>query len=175
MRRRISAAAAALVVILCSAARADEGGGLKWSAPAAWKKGPDRPMRLATYSIPAAKGDAAAAELAVFYFGPAEGGSVDANVQRWIGQFEQAAGEKPKIEKQSLHGLPATRIEVSGTYNAGGPMMGGGAPRPDHRLIGVIVEGPKGNVFFKLTGPRKTVTAANKELRGLLASIQPIG
>jgi hypothetical protein len=42
-----------------------------------------------------------------------------------------------------------------------------------YRLIGAIVEGPGGNVFFKLTGPAKTIAAQQKNFELLLASIQP--
>ena len=59
---------------------------------------PTRPMRAATYRIPAAKGDTEGAELAVFYFGQGQGGAVDANVKRWVGQFQTADG-KPVPDK----------------------------------------------------------------------------
>ena len=39
--------------------------------------------------------------------------------------------------------------------------------------IGAIVEGPGGSVFFKLTGPAKTIAAQQKPFEQLLASIQP--
>jgi hypothetical protein len=37
---------------------ADQAGGLMWTMPPDWKAQGERPMRAATYSIPAAKGDA---------------------------------------------------------------------------------------------------------------------
>jgi hypothetical protein len=54
----------------------------------------------------------------------------------------------------------------------GGPMMGGAKPVPGYRLIGAIVEGPGGSVFFKLTGPAKTIAAQQKTFEQLIASIQ---
>jgi hypothetical protein len=52
-------------------------------------------------------------------------------------------------------------------------MMGGPVtPRPGWRLLGAIVEGgPEGAVFFKLTGPARTVAAAQKDFRKLLQSV----
>ena len=41
-------------------------------------------------------------------------------------------------------------------------------PKPGYRLLGAIVEGPEGAVFFKLTGPEKSVTAAEKTFRKML-------
>jgi hypothetical protein len=67
-----------------------------------------------------------------------------------------------------------TVVDASGTYTGmGGPMMGGSKPVPGYRLLGAIVEGPGGNVFFKLTGPAKTIAAQEKQFEQLLASIQP--
>jgi hypothetical protein len=67
-----------------------------------------------------------------------------------------------------------TLIDSSGTYTGmGGPMMSGSKPAAGYRLIGAIAEGPGGSVFFKLTGPAKTIAAEQKNFEQLLASIQP--
>jgi len=166
-----------LVVCVAMAAHAEEAGGLAWTAPADWAVQPQRPMRAATYKIPAAKGDTEGAELAVFYFGQGQGGAVDANVKRWVGQFQTADG-KPVPEKavktkaEKLGGLPLTTVDVKGTYVGGGPMMGPSSPKPGFRLLGAIVEGAEGAVFFKLTGPEKTVASAEKPFRKLLESVK---
>ena len=164
-----------LSLALTGTARADQAGGLTWTAPAEWKAQGERPMRAATYSIPAAKGDAEPAELAVFFFAASSGGGVDANVKRWIDQFQKADGtsvaKEAKVKKETIAGLPATTLDVKGTYT-GGAMMGPSAPKPGYRLLGAIVEGPGGNVFFKLTGPEKTVTGAEKPFRKLLDGLK---
>ncbi|HQR20955.1 MAG TPA: hypothetical protein PLE54_06650 [Burkholderiaceae bacterium] len=160
---------------LVGLARADQAGGLTWTAPPDWKAQGERPMRAATYSISAAKGDKEPAELAVFYFGASDGGGVDANVKRWIDQFQKADGtsaaKDAKVKKETIAGLPATMVDVKGTY-AGGSMMGPSAPKTGYRLLGAIVEGPGGNVFFKLTGPEKTVAAAEKLFRKVLDGLK---
>jgi hypothetical protein len=74
------------VVLAVSFLAADSGGGLRWDASAGWKPDAQRPMRLATYTI-AATGDHEGAECGVYYFGPGQGGSIQANLDRWIGQF----------------------------------------------------------------------------------------
>jgi hypothetical protein len=160
---------------LVGIARAEQAGGLTWTAPAEWKSQGERPMRAATYNIPAAKGDAEPAELAVFFFGAASGGGVEANVKRWVDQFQKADGtsaaKEAKVKQEKIAGLPATTLDVKGTY-LGGSMMGPSTPKPGYRLLGAIVEGPGGNVFFKLTGPEKTVTAAEKPFRKLLDGLK---
>jgi hypothetical protein len=164
-----------LSLAVASVARADQAGGLAWVAPADWKSQGERPMRAATYTIPPAKGDSESAELAVFYFGESSGGGVDANVKRWIDQFQKPDGSSvandAKTRKEKIAGLQATTVDVKGTY-AGGSMMGPSTPKPGYRLLGAIVEGPGGNVFFKLTGPDKTVTSAEKPFRKVLDGIK---
>jgi hypothetical protein len=154
-----------------------EAAGLSFSAPAAWARQGDRPMRVATLLVPAVKGDAEGAELAIFYFGQGQGGATDANVQRWLGQFRRADGSPvqasdARTKKESVGGLPVTHVDVKGTYAGGGPMMGPATPKPGFRLLGVIVEGPQGPLFFKLTGPEKTVASAEKGLQQLVASVK---
>ena len=68
-----------------SSATVAAAGGISWESPPRWKLGPRRAMRAATYKIPANPGDAEDAECAVFYFGPGQGGSIEANLQRWYG------------------------------------------------------------------------------------------
>ena len=64
-------------------------GGIRWTMPASWQVGPPQPMRAATYTIPAAAGSEAGS-CGVFYFGKNQGGTVDDNLTRWVGQFEGA-------------------------------------------------------------------------------------
>ncbi len=120
-------------------------------------------MRAATYTVPAEAGDPEPGEIAVFYFGPNEGGGVQANIDRWIGQMQQPDGsdstKKAKVEK--VQGAVAlTMLDLTGTYLASsGPMMQVSAEKPGFRMMGAIAEGPQGAVFFKFTGPEKTVQA----------------
>jgi hypothetical protein len=159
---------------------ADSGGGLKWIQPAQWQPQAQRQMRLATYSVPAASGDKANAECAVYYFGEGQGGSVDANVDRWIGQFQQPDGKSSrqaaKVAHIAVHGVKVTTIDVSGAYTGmGGPSMQPGAPVTGYRLLGAIAEGPKGSIFIKFTGPAKTIEANRAQFEKMIQSLQPGG
>ena len=165
------------VVLAASAATlfAESAAGVRWTAPASWKTEAARPMRAATYSIAPAAGDQAGAECVDNYIGPGQGGGVDANIERWRGQVLGADGKPAtaKIDKRTTRGIQMTLIDASGTYTGmGGPMMAA-KPVAGYRLIGAIVEGPGGSVFFKLTGPAKTIAAQQKNFEQLLASIQP--
>ena len=146
---------AAAALLYASSALADSAGSLSWTAPTAWKVDAPRPMRAATYKLPAAKGDAEEGECAVFYFGQGQGGSVEMNVQRWVGQFEGA--RPPTQKKEKVARFDVTTLELEGTYLGGGGPMGPKTSKPGYKLLGAIAEGPEGPVFFKLTGPAKTV------------------
>jgi hypothetical protein len=141
--------------------------GISWSVPARWLDQPPRPMRVATYSVPARAGGEAG-ECAVFAFGPGQGGTVDANIQRWSAQFE--GSPPPERAPRQVSGLAVHRVQISGTY-LGGPTTTSPGKRPGYRLLGAIVEAREGLVFFKLTGPAATVTAAQAEFDALLASL----
>ncbi len=144
-------------------------GDAKWTVPSRWESKPASGMRAATYLIPAASGDSEGAECAVF---KNIGGGVQANIDRWVGQFEKTA-EAPKQKKETINGFPVTTVDLTGTFKGGGPMMGqSSGPKPNYRLLGAIVETPEGEVFFKLTGPARTVAAAQGEFQSLLKSLK---
>ncbi len=145
--------------------------GIAWTTPKRWTISTDRPMRVATYVIPAAAGDAAGAECGVFYFGPNQGGSVEDNIQRWVGQFSNAGPAERSA--RDLHGFKVSMVQVAGTYlSPAGPMMQSTGTRPGYALLGAIVAAPQGSVYFKLTGPKKTVDAAKGDFDALLSSIK---
>jgi hypothetical protein len=151
------------------AAGSQGSGSVKWTPPSRWEAKPPSGMRAATYIIPPASGDSEGGECAVF---ENLGGSVQANVDRWIGQFEKTDGA-PNQKSETISGLSVTTVDVSGTFKGGGPMMGqSSGPKSGYRLLGAIVEGPEGNIFFKLTGPAKTIAAAQDEFQAMLKSLK---
>ena len=144
--------------------------GIEWTVPETWTRGKGSSMRVATYDVPAAE-DAEGAECAVFYFGRGQGGGVDGNVKRWARQFKE--NPTPRRRQRSVAGVSVILVDVEGTYlNAGGGMMQSRGEKPDYRLLGAIVEAPAGRVFFKLTGPRTTIAAAQADFDALIGSIE---
>jgi hypothetical protein len=150
---------------------AESAAGLHWTAPVGWKAGPPQMMRAATYAVAAASGDTASSECVVYFFGAGQGGSVDANIERWKGQFTNAG--KPAaaaVSKRTARGIPMTTIDVAGEYSGLGGPMAASKPVAGYRLLGAIVEGPGGNIFVKFTGPAKTIAANKAKYDALLAS-----
>ena len=131
-------------------------------------------MRAATYTIPLAAGDRGVAECVVNYFGVGQGGGVEANLERWKGQVLGPDGKPApaKVDKRTIHGVPVVVIDSTGSYTGMGGPMGSGQPVSGYRLMGAIAEGPGGAIFFKLTGPAKTVAAHEAHFRQMLDSLQ---
>lgn len=136
-------------------------------------------MRAAEYGVAGTSGSAEAV-LTVYYFGPGQGGSVQSNLDRWIGQLTQEGGtsskDVAKISKQDVGGMTATTLDVSGTFGGGmAPRMAGKpAAMHNYRMLGGIVEGPKGPVFFKLVGPAGTIASAENAFAALIGSVHAL-
>ena len=144
--------------------------GVAWSVPARWNEQPQRQMRVATYGVPPATDGGNGGECAVFFFGSGQGGDVNANIDRWVGQFEDAGS--PKRSTKTVNGMDVTLVEVAGTYLApSGPMMQSTGKLENHRLLGAIVGAPGGSVFFKFTGPADVIASAEEEFHEMIGSI----
>jgi hypothetical protein len=143
--------------------------GLAWKVPAGWTDKGASSMRLATYVFQGPNNTEATC--AVYYFGPSQGGTVEANLERWQGEFKDA--KPPARSKLSANGIGVERISLSGTYMAHVGMMGSGSSTesPNWALLGAIAEGPNGSVFFKFTGPESAVKAAGGAFEAMLKSI----
>ena len=165
-----------VVLFLITSLFAQSIAGLKWTPPTGWKiDNVAKPMRVATYMISPVAGDTRSAECVVYFFGSGQGGSVEANLDRWKRQMLGPGGKTAdgKIEKRTIHGLPLTTIDTSGDYTGmGGPMASSKSVQSNYRLLGAIVEGPGGNVFIKFTGPAKTIAASQAEFEQLLDSFE---
>ena len=143
--------------------------------PAGWAENPSTSsMRAAQFTLPApAGGDA---EVIVYHFGETGAGSVPANIDRWVSQFQQAGGkpssEAAKIEKAQYAGQEASVVSVSGRYVA--PATPGGQPqdKPDQSLVAAIVPSPKGPYYFRLIGSNAAVAAQEGAFRRALESLK---
>lgn len=146
-------------------------------APKGWTAKPvTSNMRAADFALPAAKpGDDA--ELIVYFFGDHGAGSVDDNLDRWLGQFEQADGKKSrdvaKIEKTKFAGQDATYVSVAGHFQAQAmPGATQAIDTPNAALLAAIIDSPAGPYYFKLVGARPTVDAQAAAFRAMLESLK---
>ena len=116
--------------------------------------------------------------MTVITFGAGQGGGIEANVQRWLGQIEQPDGRQTSdlALRRSLttHGMSVTIVEAPGRIRVSSPMaLPGTVPTVFERgrLLAAIVEAPSGMWFFKLTGGDQTVQSVRGAFDNLLRSI----
>jgi hypothetical protein len=144
-------------------------GGLKSKTPADWKKEePKGSLRTAQFRVPHADNDAIDAELVVFHFGKGGGGGVDANIKRWKDMFVAPKGktidEMTKVDKFKVSDRDVVLVDISGTYLFQSPGKGDAKkePRPDHRMLAVILDTAEGAYFIRLVGPARTMEQQQK-------------
>lgn len=157
-------------------APADAGGtvvavGLSLPLPEGWEQmNPSSSMRAAQFRLPASEPGEKDGEVAVFHFGAGGGGDVQANLQRWAGQFPQEDDSDPmsraKIDEFTVGNLKVTTITLNGRYQTSG--MGATYDEPDWRLLGAIVEGEGGPWFLKGVGPKDVMTTQEKAFMEML-------
>jgi hypothetical protein len=166
------------LLLAAAGLQAPPAGSLAYTAPAAWHTRPAAStMRVAEFVVPKAAGDPEDAEVIIYFFGGNAGGGVDANIDRWIGQLTQPDGspskDKAKRETQTINGLKVTMVDVSGTYVA--EVRPGATEhynKPDFRVRAAVVETPRGPYYIKMTGPARTVAAADDDFRKFLAALR---
>jgi hypothetical protein len=160
-------------------------GGFSLRAPAGWQRVQPKSGIVETeFAIPSegAAADGAPAQPGRMTVMGA-GGTVQANIDRWYGQFTQPDGSETKTKattkKLDLAGCKVTLVDIPGTYkdSPGGPFAGGRAvDRPDYRMLAAIVETPdRGNHFLKFYGPAKTVAAHADGFRTMVEGMVAAG
>lgn len=129
-------------------------------------------MRLAEFSVPSAGPESS--EVIIYYFGPGQGGSAEANIARWTSQFTGADGGPVLARVTTLDGtdFPTTVAALEGTY-ARSVGMGTGTPEPGQALVAAVVETPRGNLFLQLFGEREAVAAVRDDFIEMARSIRP--
>src|SRR6266511_351048 len=161
-----------------SAQTAPAAGDLHYKVPDGWVAAPpSSKMRVAQFKLPKADGDNEDAELVVYFFGATQGGTTQANIDRWVSQIQQpdvsSSKDKAKTETTTINGLKVTTVDVAGTYTAEmAPGSGSFHNDTNYRLRAAVVETPKGNYFVKLAGPAKTIVRWDQAYTDYLKSFE---
>jgi len=155
-------------------------GALNFTAPSTWKKmKPRSPMLAYEIAIPKSEGeadDAADGRLTIM----GAGGSVEANLERWYGQYTQPDGgstkDATKVVESKVGDCEVTWVDMSGTMldKPGGPMSGGKVvEREGYRTLAAIVQaGEHGQYFVKVYGPKKTLTDNEAAFKAFVESLK---
>jgi len=145
------------------------GGGdadLQYDVPAKWKKLPQRPPRLATFSV----GDGKLTECTVFSLG-GDGGGVAGNVNRWRDQMGLAAAspsELAKLPTLKVLGADALFVDLSGHFQDSMTKR----DIEKARFLGLICPSGETTLFVKLTGPEPEVAAALEDFQSFCKSLR---
>ena len=111
--------------------------GIAFEAPSEWQVKPARTMLWKVFGAPKADGDADDGEVTISSL--AANIPLDANVERWCGQFE-LDGNKPckdaaKIRDLKDTAFPSKVVEISGGLKSASMAGAAGAVKPGWRLI----------------------------------------
>lgn len=101
------------------------------------------------------------AEVTVFFFGDKARDSEEI-MDRWVDQISIADGRDARstarVHSRQVGGMTAHVLSMDGIYTppADGFDQDDSPVRDYYRLVGVVVEAPQGDIYFKLTGPDYT-------------------
>lgn len=148
--------------------------GTKYSltTPADWvKKEPRSRIVEYEFEIPKAEGDEFPGRVTVM----GAGGGIEANVDRWKGQFKSAGDEvKADITKSKVAEQDVYMVDIKGTYvDKPGPFAPGpGIDRANYRMIGAIIATDGGHYFVKAYGPEKTMEKAQPAFKKMVDGLK---
>jgi hypothetical protein len=154
-------------------------GKILFTAPDGWvRKTPRVRIIEHEFSVLASKGDKEDGRVTVM----GAGGTVEANLDRWIAQFSQANGSETKNQapeadrKKTISGLDVQMVDLAGTFrDMPRPFdpNGGAVERQNYRMLAAVIASPKlGNYFIKFYGPRQTVSDHAEEFHKMIAGLQ---
>lgn len=144
--------------------------------PAGWTEGhPTSAMRLAQWRVAAPAEGQPPVDCIVFFFGGGGGGAVQANLERWKGQFE-VEGTPAQTTEEVAPGLKATFLSLDGLYKASmQPGSGAGQDQPGSSLLSAVLEFEGGPLFIKCVGPKAVLAQAAPAFRAWVRSFRLAG
>ena len=146
-------------------------GDITFTLPDKWESVPvASAMRAAQLKVTDADGKTSA-DVAFFQFGPGGAGGNQANVDRWLGQFQEPRDQiKSKVEDVTVGKTKVTYVSAEGTYKSGMP-GGPTSAMPDYALMGAMVGNEGDNIIFiKMTGPKDLVKSATSDFKKMVES-----
>jgi len=96
-------------------------------------------------------------------------GGVQANIERWIGQFEFPDGISPDSETVEVDGIPVTLVDLRGAFRGMGQ-----AAQAEWRMLGAAFDGAPRDFYVKLTGPEAAIGELRKDFRSFVTSARRV-
>ncbi len=149
-------------------------GKLRLTTPEAWqRKQPRTSIVEYEFAVPAAEGDTTDGRLTVM----AAGGGIEANIDRWYGQFTQPDGgstrQRAKVKKLTVGGEDVHLVDLSGTYKDQAGPLAPATERPKYRMLAAIIPTKDaGTYYLKFYGPERTVTEQEKAFVAMIEGLE---
>ena len=141
---------------------------LRLTAPDSWVRQPPRSQFVtAEFSLPRAAGDETDGRLTV----SVAGGSVEANIDRWRGQFEGVLTRDTQEDLQ-IQGLTVKLVDCSGNFNDQPGPFAPGVMREGYRMLAAIIPTSGQLHFVKAYGPERTMAQHEPAFRAFLQSLE---
>jgi hypothetical protein len=143
-------------------------GKIELMAPADWKtKQPNVSMIEAEFVVPKSDGDAADGRVTVM----AAGGGLEANVQRWRGQFDNKTHDK--LTRIDVGDQVVHLVDLAGTFKDQRGPFAPATMRKGYRMLGAVIPtADYGQYFIKFYGPSATVAAQEKAFQKMIRSLK---
>ncbi len=150
-------------------------GGLTLQAPKSWKKiEPRFNMIEAEFSVETVGDDENNGRLTIM----SSGGTIEQNIDRWIGQFSQPDGgptkDVAKVETAKIDGMKVHMVDIVGTFadRPGGPVSPP-TMRDNYRMLGAIIESENdGNYYVKFYGGKATIDENAELFKAFIKSLK---
>lgn len=146
-----------------TASRVKQLTGIRFDVPASWDEQPESEFYEAKYLIGSESGEMMLTLTTM-------GGGVEANLERWVGQFQQSPGSRPRRDTLRVDGTSSEWLDVRGTFRSRVGSRPG--PHEDWRLLGVAIPMRPRPFLLKLVGPRAAVSEFEDEFRSFVRSAQ---
>jgi hypothetical protein len=142
--------------------------------PDTWtRKQPKSRIVEQEFAIAASEGDKADGRLTVMR----AGGTIQANIDRWIGQFTQPDGKNTKdlakTRQIKVAGQEVHMVDLSGTYKDQAGPFAPAVERPKYRMLGAIISvKDQGNYFIKFYGPQRTIADNERKFVTMIEGLE---
>lgn len=141
---------------------------IRLKAPESWVKNQPRSQFVAAeFGLPRAEGDADDGRLTI----SVAGGGVEANIERWRGQFGDDLARQSQEDLQVV-GATITVVDFSGTFNDQQGPFAPGEKREGYRMIGAIIPIDGQLHFIKAYGPEQTLAKHADSIREFLQTLE---
>ena len=153
-------------------------GAFEMKAPKSWKLvEPKSSMIEIEFKIPMADGDDAEKDGRLTIM--AAGGGIEANIERWKGQFSQPDGsstsDNTKIDVLEISGMKIHMVDIKGTFGERARMTDPPTMRHNYRMLAAIIETGDLQYFVKFYAGNATVEANRERFTAFIKSFSKSG